>query len=260
MFSHNPFAALSASVPAIAMQLYLLIMVALVVGGTLFDMLHKRSADYFFQNRRKARAAATREIGAGEKLALAAETAAEALVSGEFCNPRRRIAHLLTMYGFILYAATTAILVFCYARPNAATPPILPLLWHVGAAMILIGGCWFWFFVRVDVAAEGRSPLRVVHADLFIVALLKSAALALIWSWLQWADSPLAIWALGLYLIATTVLFASVPWSKFSHMFYKPAAAFQRRLEEARGSRMNLPSPADLPERFGNPRELPRHY
>ena len=60
MLSHNPFAALSATVPAWAMQLYLLIMVALVVGGTLFDMVHKRNAAYFFQNRRKARASATR--------------------------------------------------------------------------------------------------------------------------------------------------------------------------------------------------------
>jgi hypothetical protein len=151
-------------------------------------------------------------------------------------------------------------MVFWCSAPDARTPAILPILWHAGAVMILIGGIWFWFFVRVDVAAEGHSPLRVVHADLFVVALLKSAALALIWSWLQWMGSPLAIWALGLYLIATTILFASVPWSKFSHMFYKPAAAFQRRLEEAGGSRMNLPLPADKPAKFGNPSELPRHY
>lgn len=260
MFSHNPFAALAVSVPPLFMQAYLVLMIAFVAGGTLFDMLHKRSATYFFQNQRKVRAQARQDVGGGAKMLLAAETAAEALVSGEFCNARRRIAHLLAMYGFILYAVTTFIMVFRYSAPFAATPAILPLIWHAGAAMILIGGCWFWFFIRVDVAAEGHSPLRVVHADLFIVALLKSAALALIWSWLQWIDSPLAIWALGLYLIATTVLFASVPWSKFSHMFYKPAAAFQRRLEEARGSRMNLPSPADKPENFGSARELPRHY
>jgi hypothetical protein len=260
MLSHNPFAAMSASISPLLMQGYLLMMVALVVGGTLFDMLHKGNAAYFFQHRRKVRAQATREVDGGEKALLAAETVAEALVSGEFCNPSRRIAHLLTMYGFILYAASTAVMVFGYARTNAGTPPILPLLWHLGVIMILVGGCWFWFFVRVDVAAEGHSRLRVVHADLFVVALLKSAGLALIWSWLQWVGSPLAIWALGLYLVATTILFGSVPWSKFSHMFYKPPAAFQRRLEEARGSRMNLPSPADKPATFGNPRELPRHY
>ena len=37
---------------------------------------------------------------------------------------------------------------------------------------------------------------------------------------------------LALYLIATTVLFGSVPWSKFSHMFFKPAAAFEKRVSE----------------------------
>ena len=65
---------------------------------------------------------------------------------------------------------------------------------------------------------------------------------------------------LGLYLIATTVLFGSVPWSKFSHMFFKPAAAFQKRVEEANGSRSNLPAPADKPEVFGSARREPRHY
>jgi hypothetical protein len=63
-----------------------------------------------------------------------------------------------------------------------------------------------------------------------------------------------------MYLIATTVLFGSVPWSKFSHMFFKPAAAFQKRVENANGSRSNLPAPADKPEVFGSARQLPRHY
>jgi hypothetical protein len=260
MFSENPFATLSSSIPSTLMQAYLLLMIAFVVGGTLFDMLHKQNAAYFFQHRRKASAQARREVSGGEKALLAAEAVAEALVSGEFCNLRRRIAHLLAMYGFIAYSITTVVMVFCYAAPDVATPTILPLLWHFGALLILIGGIWFWFFIRVDVATEGHSPLRVVQADLFILALLKSAALALIWSWLQWSGSPLAIWALGLYLIATTVLFGSVPRSKFSHMFYKPAAAFQRRLEEARGSRMNLPLPDNRPEVLGSARELPRHY
>ncbi len=65
---------------------------------------------------------------------------------------------------------------------------------------------------------------------------------------------------LGLYLIATTVLFGSVPWSKFSHMFFKPAAAFEKRVSDANGSRSNLPEPADKPKLYGSTRELPRHY
>jgi hypothetical protein len=63
-----------------------------------------------------------------------------------------------------------------------------------------------------------------------------------------------------LYLIATTVLFGSVPWSKFSHMFFKPAAAFGKRVEQANGSRRNLPAPADSPEIYGSARQQPQNY
>ena len=64
----------------------------------------------------------------------------------------------------------------------------------------------------------------------------------------------------GIHVIATTVLFGSVPWSKFAHMFFKPAAAFEKRVSAANGSRSNLPAPADVPETFGSPVEQPRHY
>ena len=163
-------------------------------------------------------------------MSLALQTAViEGLTSGEFCSARRRIAHLITMYGFLAYVITTAIMVFWYPTPATHTPALLPQLWYLGALMVCVGGCWFWFFIRVDVVSEGHSPFRVVRADLFVLSLLASAALGLIWAILQASDSWLASGFLGLYLIATTVLFGSVPWSKFSHMFFKPAAAFQKR-------------------------------
>ncbi len=180
--------------------------------------------------------------------------------SGEFCNSRRRIAHLLTMYGFLAYAITTAIMVFSYATPAASTPAILPQLWHLGALMVCVGGYWFWFFIRVDVAAEGSSPFRIMRADLFILSLLASATFALVWSYLQVTGNSWANVFFGLHVIATTVLFGSVPWSKFAHMFFKPAAAFEKRVSAANGSRSNLPAPADKPEKFGSAVEQPRHY
>ena len=112
----------------------------------------------------------------------------------------------------------------------------------------------------MDVAAEGHTPLRLVRADLFILSLLASTTLGLIWAGLQAAESSWTIMFLGLYVVATTVLFGSVPWSKFSHMFFKPAAAFEKRVSEATGSRSNLPAPADKPETFGSARERPSHY
>ena len=261
MFTSNPFAELSASISPGIMQTYVVIMILLVAGGTLFDILHKKSAKYFFDNWRSVKDKGTKQVGSGEMVSLAVQTAVmEGMTSAEFCNPRRRIAHLLTMYGFVAYAITTFIMVFWYPTPATPTPTILPTLWIIGALLVCGGGYWFWFFIRVDVAAEGNSPFRIVRADLFILSLLASTTLGLIWALLQAAGSSWTTIFLGLYLIATTVLFGSVPWSKFSHMFYKPAAAFQKRVEVANGSRRNLPAPADKPETFGSATELPKHY
>jgi hypothetical protein len=165
------------------------------------------------------------------------------------------------MYGFVLYVVTTVIMVFAYPTPATPTPAILPVLWYIGALMVCLGGYWFWFFIRADVAAEGNSPFRIVHADLFVVSLLASVTLGLIWAFVQTAGSK--AWAnvfLALYLLATTVLFGSIPWSKFSHMFFKPAAAFQKRLEQANGSRRNLPAPAERPEIYASARRQPQNY
>jgi predicted small integral membrane protein len=260
MLAHNPFSDISSTVSPLLMQAYVAAMIFLAAVGTLYDMAHKRSAEYFFANWRKARKGGNRTTGAAALVSLAVQTAAEGLVSGEFCSTRRRIAHLLTMYGFLAYAITTAIMVFFYADSGTATPSILPALWHAGAFMVCLGGYWFWFFIRVDVAAEGNSPFRVVRADLFILSLLASTTLALAWSWMEAGGNPWANFALVLYVLATTVLFASVPWSKFSHMFYKPAAAFQKKVEDANGWRSNLPPPADKPAGLGSTRRQPSHY
>jgi hypothetical protein len=261
MFTINPFAALSSSVPPAIMQTYVLVMILLVAGGTLFDVVHKMSARYFFNNWRNVKSKGARRIESGEMMSLAIQTAlTDVLASGEFCNTRRRIAHLLTMYGFVAYVAATIIMVFRYPAA-AATPAILPALWWIGALMVCAGGYWFWFFIRVDVAAEGNSPFRVVQADLFILSLLASTTLALIWAYTQSAVSVTASYMfLALYVVSATVLFGSIPWSKFSHMFYKPAAAFQKRIEQANGSRRNLPAPADKPATLGSARRRPQNY
>jgi hypothetical protein len=261
MFTSNPFAELSASVSPAVMQTYVIIMIALVVAGTLFDVVHKGSAKYFFENWRKSESKGAKQVGGGELVGIAIQTVAvDVLTSGEFCNPRRRLAHLLTMYGLVLHAVATAVMVFVYPTPETPAPGILPLLWWIGALMICVGGYWFWFFIRVDVAAEGHSPFRVVRADLFILSLLASATLGLVWAILQTSHSAGATVLFGLYVIATTVLFGSVPWSKFAHMFFKPAAAFEKRVSYANETRSNLPAPADKPETFGIAREQPRHY
>jgi len=271
MLATNPFAALGGVVSPAFMQAYVLLMLLAVVAGTLFDVVHKGSAKYFFENFRNRKG---RPVGGGAVVSIAVRTAVvDVLASGEFCNPRRRVAHLLGMYGFVLYVVTTVIMVF---RPETAG--LTAKLWWLGAAMICVGGYWFWFFIRVDVAAEGHSPLRVMKADLFILSLLASATLAILWAWAQAAGSPGAGTMFWLYLLATTVLFCGVPWSKFAHMFFKPAAAFEKRVCQADGTTENLPTQTrDDPEQqkrhsmellrdapmemgLGIKRETPRHY
>jgi hypothetical protein len=261
MFTSNPFAALSASLSPAVMQTYVVVMIVLVAAGTLYDILHKGSARYFFDNWRKSKGRGSQQLGGGEMVSLAVQTGlVDVLTSGEFCNARRRAAHLLTMYGFVIYVITTAAMVLGYPTPATPTPAALPLLWWVGGLMVCLGGYWFWFFIRVDVAAEGNSPLRVMRADLFILSLLASVTLGLVWAYLQASASAWAGAIFGLYIIATTVLFGSVPWSKFAHMFFKPAAAFEKRVSNANGSRSKLPAPSGKPEQFGSAREQPRHY
>ena len=249
MFTANPFSPLAEFMSPAVMQAYLVLMALAVAAGTVFDMLHKQSARFFARDWRASRAAATRPLDGGELASLAARTLIkEVATSGEFCNPARRISHLLMSYGFVLYLVTTIVMVCFYPTPATPTPAALPLLWNLGALMVLVGGYWFFFRLRVDVAHEGHSPFRLRRADLFIVTLLASVTFALIWEGVQATQNPTASWiCFGLYIFFTTLLFVSVPWSKFAHMFYKPVVAFQRRVEEANGS-SSLPAPTTTGE------------
>ncbi len=280
MFTSNPFAGLSASIPPAVMQAFVVLMIVLVAAGTLFDIVHKGSARYFFDNWRRSKSRASqqarrRRAGVDRESRPPWSTCSPRANSA---TPRRRIAHLLTMYGFVLYVVTTAIMVFGYPTPATPAPAIVPQLWWIGGLMVCVGGYWFWFFIRVDVAAEGNSPFRVMHADLFILSLLASVTLGLSGPGCRRGGSPARACCSALYILATTVLFGGVPWSKFAHMFFKPAAAFEKRVSEANGTVQNLPTQTrDDPEQqkrhsmellrdapmdmgLGIKREAPRHY
>ena len=198
----------------------------------------------------------------------------DVLASGEFCNARRRIAHLLGMYGFVLYVIATVVMVFDASagcdlgaalvarRPDDLRRRLLVLVLHPRRR-------------------RRRGQLAVprhASADLFILSLLASATLGLIWAWMQAAGAAGAIAVFGLYILATTVLFGGVYWSKFAHMFFKPAAAFEKRVSEANGTNQNLPTlsrddpaqrerhsmellrDAPMDMGLGIKREPPRHY
>ena len=276
MFTDNPFYDLLSFLAPSDMQIYVVAMFLAVIAGTVIDTIHKKSAQYFFENSEKAKQNAKRTVTGGEKMSLAISTVAnEVLTSAEFANPKRRMSHLLTMYGFIIFVVCTATMIFGYPTPADAAPGLLVFLWHLGALMVCVGGYWFWFFIRVDVNSEGRCWYKLVRADLFIVSLLMTTTFALLWSIFG------GILMFSIFILASTILFTTVLWSKFAHMFFKPAAAYQKKITRADGSQENLPDLGelsdpelqarypDIPEYMGNKppymglgikRESPNHY
>ena len=182
MLTYNPFADLSASISPGVMQGYVVLMVILVVVGTVLDMMHKQSAKYFFENAKKAQEGAKRRVSGAHKAGLAVTTLTnEVLTSSEFQNTRRRISHLFTMYGFVLFVVTTAILIFSYPTPDTAAPAVVTLLWHLGAAMLCFGGYWFWFAIRVDLVSDAVKWYNFNgRGDLFIVGLMATPTIWLL--------------------------------------------------------------------------------
>ena len=264
MLETNPFLILSEVVPTVVMQGFIIAMVLLIAFGTIIQMIHHKNLTYFFNNAKKAKLQATREGGAAEKAKIIAKTTVYDIgTTSELGFGKRRLAHVLGMYGTIIFWIASAMLVFCYTGADKTSSTLWSILWHVGAILTCVGGFWFWFFLRVDVSAEAHPWYRIIKADLFVLALLACSTFGLAWSYTQFnGQVGLSFLFFALFVVSNLVLFGGVYWSKFAHMFYKPGAALQKNLAEADGSRDNLPPPADAPEQFGLgiKREEPKHY
>ena len=266
MMSLNPYSILAETVPAIFIQFFVLLMLGLILFGTVIQMIHHKNLTYFLNNAKKAKLSAERKLGAGERMSIVAKTVVHDIATtAELGAGKRRGAHVLGMWGTILFWISSVVMIFCYTSGDAATPTLWPMMWHIGAIMTCVGGYWFWLFLRVDVLAEAHPWYRIIKADLFVLTLLACATFGLIWSYTQslnldgrWDDKVFLI----LYIVSNLALFGGVYWSKFAHMFYKPGAAIQKNLAEADGSRDNLPPLAEAPKQFGLgiKREQPKHY
>ena len=68
MLTTNPFSVLSETIPAIAMQSFVIVMGLLVVLGTLLDIIHKKNVKYFFENAKKAKKNAKIQLTTSQKI------------------------------------------------------------------------------------------------------------------------------------------------------------------------------------------------
>ena len=109
MLNNNPFSLLAEIASPLAMQGFIIAMVLLIAIGTIIQMIHHKNLTYFFNNAKKAKLAATKELGIGEKTSIIAKTTVVDIgTTSELGFGKRRLAHVLGMYGTILFWIASA--------------------------------------------------------------------------------------------------------------------------------------------------------
>lgn len=268
------------------MQMYVTVMIALVAVMTIADLIHKGSKTYFDNAAAQAEAQLAagdcpctvgkeegrlKQLSAGDKAGIMVSTiVTDVATAGEFANPVRRLVHILTMYGFILFNAATAMII--YGEAETAT---LAQVWNAGAILLFIGTFWYWFSFKVDSQSEGVAWTSItLRKDMFSLSLMATSVTAIGWSY---TGGGTGVW-FALVILSTASLFGGVYWSKFSHMFFKPVAAYNKRVIKANGTNENLPhetrddewqqnrhsmellKDAPMNMGLGIKREAPKHY
>ena len=154
---------------------------------------------------------------------------------------KRRRAHHLTFYGFMLcFAATSLATVYHYVFGWAAPydlPSIPKLLGAVGGVMLMLGTAGLWHLNRTRHALHGDAQQKPM--DLGFIALLflvSSSGLAL---WLARSTPALAL-LLCLHLGAVMALFATLPYGKFAHGVFRTASLLRHAVEKRQPNPIGL--------------------
>ena len=123
MMTTNPFAVLAETVSPVFMQWFFIVMAILVVVGTLLDIIHKKNVKYFFENAKKAKLSAKKTLSSSEKITVISKTIINDIATtSELGAGKRRAAHLLGMYGTILFWIASVKMIFCYINTTSETP------------------------------------------------------------------------------------------------------------------------------------------
>jgi len=125
MLETNPFSILAETVSPFAMQSFIIAMIVLIALGTIIQMIHHKNLTYFLNNAKKAKLQATREIGTGERVSILAKTTVVDIgTTAELGFGKRRLSHVLGMYGTIIFWISSAMLVFCYTGADKSSSTI----------------------------------------------------------------------------------------------------------------------------------------
>ena len=232
-------------------QAYIVALVVIAVLGFVYDALAKKKLKFFLQERRVR--APKRSAKAAQKLSRVFKTVALNLAtSAELskCGASRRASHLLMLWGFVIAALSILLKYFAF---SGLQPLAIQISLNLGGLMILTGALWF-LFLRVDYAAE--KSFKFTQADIFVLLLLANSALGFVLEAVSYTGVYLLVASiLALYLVSLSMLFVTIPWSKFTHVLYKGAYAISRELDELEGVEGLLPTPART-KSYGVPEEV----
>ena len=106
------------------MQGFVIAMVGLVVLGTLIDIIHKKNVKYFFDNAKKAKKNAQIELSTAQRTSVILKTVAHDIATtAELGRGKRRVAHVMGMYGTIIFWACFSFINFFLSQLLASETP-----------------------------------------------------------------------------------------------------------------------------------------
>jgi len=119
-------------------------------------------------------------------VSIAVQTAVvDVMASGEFCNMRRRIAHLLTMYGFVIYVVTNRYHGFRVPNARHAGAQSNGIVVRRGPDGLASAATGSGFSSGSTLSLRAIHRFRLIRADLFIVSLVLSVTFGLAWAYVQ---------------------------------------------------------------------------
>ena len=96
------------------MKFFVILMVLLIVIGTGLDMLHKKNVVFFLEMLKKQKSAKT-QLSTVKTAVILKTVASDIATTSELGFSQRRIAHVLGMYGTILFWIGSFVLIFGYS-------------------------------------------------------------------------------------------------------------------------------------------------
>ncbi|MFY9211621.1 MAG: tricarballylate utilization 4Fe-4S protein TcuB [Aestuariivita sp.] len=137
----------------------------------------------------------------------------------------RRVAHQLTLWGFLLCFASTSsgtVLHYVFDMPAPYGVFSLPKLLGIPGGLMLSGGTLWMVRLKLQ-AGDGLSDARVRGGDMAFVVLLFAVSTSGLLLYLA-THTRLVPYMLTFHLATVLTLFLTLPYSKFVHGFYRLAA------------------------------------